>query len=57
MKRITDFLGARPPLQITYRDKIAPRESKLPPDIIARFYSLRKKLEPYLKEQGYGDPV
>jgi hypothetical protein len=57
MMRITDFLGATPPPQITYRDKIAPRESKLPADIIARFQSLRKKLDPYLKEQGYSDPV
>ena len=57
MERITNFLGVHPPPQITYREKIAPRESKLPPDIIARFHSLRKKLEPYLKEQGYNDPA
>lgn len=57
MKRITDFLGVHPPPQITYRDKISPRESKLPPDIIARFHSLRKKFARYLVEQGYSDPV
>ena len=32
MKRITDFLGAHPPASITYRDKIAPRESKRAPE-------------------------
>lgn len=57
MKRITDFLGVRPPPQITYRNKISPRESKLPPDILARFQSLKKKLAPYLAEQGYSDPA
>jgi protein-tyrosine phosphatase len=53
MKRITDFLGVTPPDSIRYGDKIAPRESKIPPEVKARFEKLRGKLAPYLKEQGY----
>lgn len=53
MKRITDFLGVTPPESIRYGDKIAPRESKIPPEVKKRFEGLRKRLEPYLKEQGY----
>jgi hypothetical protein len=57
MQRITDFLGIHPPPEITYREKIAQRESKLPPDIIGRFHSIRKKVAAYLVEQGYSDKV
>jgi hypothetical protein len=53
MKRITEFLGVTPPESIRYGDKIAPRESKIPPEVKERFEKLRAKIEPYLKEQGY----
>jgi hypothetical protein len=56
MKRITDFLGVHPPESITYRDKIAPRESRLPAEVLALYKRLKPKLQPYLDEQGYSDP-
>ncbi len=56
MKRITDFLGVHPPDSITYREKIAPRESRLPAEVLALYKRLKPKLQPYLDEQGYSDP-
>jgi hypothetical protein len=55
MKRITDFLSVHPPESITYRDKIAPRESRLPAEVLALYKRLKPKLQPYLDEQGYSD--
>ena len=56
MRRITDFLEVHPDGTISYRDKIAPRESRLPAEVLALYKRLKPKLQPYLEEQGYADP-
>lgn len=56
MKRITNFLGVVPRQGIAYGSKIAPRESKLSTEVLAKYRKMKPKIQPYMDEQGYSDP-
>ncbi len=53
MGKVMDFLDAHPAEPIDWAKKIAPREPRLLPEVIALFHSIRDKLKPYLALNHY----